>query len=78
MRKVIDLECDLPPDESGNPRKLEAATSTWKTLYCPYTAVHHPPHPRGGGSLDVITDRLQEVLRDTLRAAFGNIREAQQ
>src|SRR6266849_9380593 len=26
MRKVIDLECDLPPDEKGNPRKLEAAT----------------------------------------------------
>src|SRR5882672_3681185 len=26
MRKVIDLECDLPPDENGNPRKLEAAT----------------------------------------------------
>ncbi len=26
MRKVIDLECDLPPDEHGNPRKLEAAT----------------------------------------------------
>ena len=26
MRKVIDLECDLPPDESGNPRKLEEAT----------------------------------------------------
>ena len=26
MRKVIDLECDLPPDEAGNPRKLEAAT----------------------------------------------------
>src|SRR5262249_54193763 len=26
MRKVIDLECDLPPDEDGNPRKLEAAT----------------------------------------------------
>jgi len=26
MREVIDLECDLPPDENGNPRKLEAAT----------------------------------------------------
>jgi uncharacterized protein len=26
MRKVIDLECDLPPDENGSPRKLEAAT----------------------------------------------------
>ena len=26
MRKVIDLECDLPPDEAGNPRKLELAT----------------------------------------------------
>jgi uncharacterized protein len=26
MRKVIDLECDLPPDENGNPRKLESAT----------------------------------------------------
>ena len=26
MRKVIDLECDLPPDEDGNPRKLESAT----------------------------------------------------
>jgi predicted TIM-barrel fold metal-dependent hydrolase len=26
MRKVIDLECDLPPDEAGNPRKLESAT----------------------------------------------------
>jgi hypothetical protein len=26
MRKIIDLECDLPPDENGNPRKLEAAT----------------------------------------------------
>jgi hypothetical protein len=26
MRKVIDLECDLPPDENGNPRQLEAAT----------------------------------------------------
>jgi hypothetical protein len=26
MRKVIDLECDLPPVENGNPRKLEAAT----------------------------------------------------
>src|SRR5580704_3408448 len=35
MRKVIDLECDLRPDESGNPRKLEAATSSWKILYCP-------------------------------------------
>jgi uncharacterized protein len=23
-RKVIDLECDLPPDESGNPRKFDA------------------------------------------------------
>ena len=27
MRKVIDLECDLPPDEQGNPRKLESATN---------------------------------------------------
>ncbi len=26
MRKVIDLECDLPPDEAGDPRKLESAT----------------------------------------------------
>ena len=26
MRKVIDLECDLPPDEHGNPRKIEEAT----------------------------------------------------
>jgi uncharacterized protein len=26
MRKVIDLECDLPPDEHGQPRKQEAAT----------------------------------------------------
>jgi hypothetical protein len=26
MRKVIDLECNLPPDENNNPRKLEAAT----------------------------------------------------
>lgn len=26
MRKVIDLECDLPPDEDGQPRKQEAAT----------------------------------------------------
>ena len=26
MRKVIDLECDLPPDENGQPRKLESAT----------------------------------------------------
>ena len=26
MRKVVDLECDLPPDENGNPRQLEAAT----------------------------------------------------
>jgi hypothetical protein len=26
MRKVIDLECDLPPDENGNPLKFEAAT----------------------------------------------------
>ena len=26
MRKVIDLECDLPPDETGKPRKQEAAT----------------------------------------------------
>src|ERR1700730_16449244 len=26
MRKVIDLECDLPPDANGNTRKLEAAT----------------------------------------------------
>src|SRR5580692_8418829 len=26
MRKVIDLECDLPPDENGAPRKLESAT----------------------------------------------------
>jgi hypothetical protein len=25
MRKVIDLECDLPPDENGKPRKQEAA-----------------------------------------------------
>lgn len=24
MRKVIDLECDLPPDEAGNPRKILA------------------------------------------------------
>jgi hypothetical protein len=29
MHKVIDLECDLAPDENGNPRKLEAATSAW-------------------------------------------------
>lgn len=26
MRKVIDLECDLPPDENGNPRKFTTAT----------------------------------------------------
>jgi hypothetical protein len=26
MRKVIDLECDLPPDENGKPRKIEEAT----------------------------------------------------
>lgn len=26
MHKVIDLECDLPPDENGMPRKQEAAT----------------------------------------------------
>ena len=26
MRKVVDLECDLPPDEHGNPRKMEEAT----------------------------------------------------
>jgi hypothetical protein len=26
MRKVIDLECDLPLVENGNPRMLEAAT----------------------------------------------------
>ncbi len=26
MRKVIDLECDLPADENGNPRKMESAT----------------------------------------------------
>lgn len=26
MRKIIDLECDLPPDENGTPRKQEAAT----------------------------------------------------
>jgi predicted TIM-barrel fold metal-dependent hydrolase len=26
MRKVIDLECDLPPDENGKPRKMEEAT----------------------------------------------------
>jgi predicted TIM-barrel fold metal-dependent hydrolase len=25
MRKVIDLECDLPPDEDGNPRKIAGA-----------------------------------------------------
>ncbi|MBV9115336.1 MAG: amidohydrolase [Hyphomicrobiales bacterium] len=25
MRKVIDLECDLPPDEKGNPRKIPGA-----------------------------------------------------
>ena len=25
MRKVIDLECDLPPDEHGNPRKIPGA-----------------------------------------------------
>ena len=25
MRKVIDLECDLPPDEDGNPRKIPGA-----------------------------------------------------
>jgi len=25
MRKVIDLECDLPPDEQGNPRKVSGA-----------------------------------------------------
>ncbi len=29
MRKVIDLECDLPPDEHGNPRKDDG--------------MHHPP-----------------------------------
>ena len=23
MRKVIDAECDLPPDENGRPRKFE-------------------------------------------------------
>jgi len=26
MRKVIDLECDLPPDENGKPREMEEAT----------------------------------------------------
>lgn len=26
MRKVIDLECDLPPDEDGSPRKFVTAT----------------------------------------------------
>ncbi len=26
MRQVIDLECDLPPDEQGNPRKFTTAT----------------------------------------------------
>lgn len=26
MRKLIDLECDLPTDENGSPRKLKAAT----------------------------------------------------
>ena len=26
MRKVIDLECDLPPDENGNPRNEELRT----------------------------------------------------
>ena len=33
MRKVIDLECDLPPDENGNPRKLEvghAPAGIWR------------------------------------------------
>jgi hypothetical protein len=49
-----------------------------RSYIAPYTAMHDPPHPRAGGSRDVITDRLQEVLRDTLGAAFGNIREAQQ
>jgi uncharacterized protein len=28
MRKVIDAECDLPPDEKGNPRKFETTTLT--------------------------------------------------
>src|SRR5579863_9834151 len=27
MRKVIDLECDLPPDENGHPRKVEALST---------------------------------------------------
>jgi len=26
VRKVIDLECDLPPDETGKPRKFGTAT----------------------------------------------------
>jgi hypothetical protein len=26
MRKAIDLECDLPPDENGKARKTEEAT----------------------------------------------------
>ena len=26
MRRVIDLECDLPPDENGKPRKMDEAT----------------------------------------------------
>ena len=26
MTKIIDLECDLPPDESGRPRKFETTT----------------------------------------------------
>jgi hypothetical protein len=26
MRKVIELECDLPPDENGNPRNEELRT----------------------------------------------------
>jgi hypothetical protein len=61
------------PDHRVN-RPHQAARS----YIAAYTAVRDPPHPRAGGSLDVITDSLQEVLRDTLRAAFGNIREAQQ
>ena len=70
MRKVIDLECDLPPDEDGNPRKLESAT--------------HPPgygdpeklEPLDGhgfsNNMDLMNGILRHwTMRNVRREAYG-------
>ncbi len=47
MRKVIDLECDLPPDENGNPRKLKKRPRTRRDMA---TRSGLPPLPGHGFS----------------------------